>query len=351
MPTSIVQAPTEGGMAVALEAFLQRHSDDPGSVRVTRYERIMGGYSRLMMRVWAQEGDRERAYIFRADPAPGESIVESDRAEEWALLCSLRDSGSIPMPAALWFEPLAEELGTPVIVSEMIDGPSLLTAAVARHAADHYAMGEPLCELATSIHSFDVAALPAHIERPSSWDAYIDARIRELVDGERDYPIAEPFLRMLACWLAANKPAPLPLSLVHGDFQTANVVIDPESEYRIIDWELAHVGDPREDLGWLVLCGVNQPPWLLADDPQRFFQRYAELMGFDGEALGPAAIAYFTVLGSMDVFLRMLSQVATLIRGETSSVLLAYMADAVAAMESVFMNAIATHAQVTGVQS
>jgi aminoglycoside phosphotransferase (APT) family kinase protein len=301
-----------------------------------------------MLRVWAQEGDSERGYIVRADPAPGESIVETDRAEEWALLCALRDRGTIPMPRPLWFDPDGAELGTPVIVTEMIDGPSLLSVAVRSDASEHRLMAEPLCELAARIHSFEIAALPASIERPRSWAEYIDARIREWVDTGRALPSCDPFIRMISCWLAANKPMEVPLGLVHGDFQPGNVVVEGNGSYLMIDWELAHVGDPREDLGYMVLCGVNQPPWLLAEDPRGFYDRYAELSGLPKEAVDPAAIAYFTVLGTTDVFLGVLRRLATLIRGETTSVLLAYMADSVAGMESVFMNAIAAHAQAIG---
>lgn len=333
-------------MKAELEQLLRRHSGDPATFRLLRHERITGGYSRLMVRAWVEDGGAERAYIVRADPPPGESIVESDRAAEWALLRALGDA--IPMPRTLWYEARSEELASPVICSEMIDGPSLLAASRACGPTGHYALGAPLCELAVAIHSFDVAALPAHMARATDWDAYIDLRIEEWREAGRRYPGSDAFLPMIAAWLAANKPPPVPLGLVHGDFQTGNVVVAPDGGYRMIDWEMAHVGDPREDLGWLVLCGINQPPWLLADDPQGFFDRYAELMGYPPEAVDAEAIAYFTILGSTDVFIRVLDQLARLARGETSSAMLAYMADGVAGMESVFMDAILDHARVGG---
>jgi aminoglycoside phosphotransferase (APT) family kinase protein len=198
-----------------------------------------------------------------------------------------------------------------------------------------------MCELAAQIHRFDVAALPPHLERPTSWDAYVDGRIGLWVDAERRLPDAEPFIRTIARWLAANKPAPLPLTFVHGDFQPSNVVVDRDGGYRMIDWEMARVGDPREDLGWMALCGTNQPPWLIAGDPAAFYARYAQLMGFPAEAVDAAAIAYFTVLGSTTVFLQIVERLGTLIRGEASSAMLAYLADAVAGMHSVFLDAIA----------
>jgi aminoglycoside phosphotransferase (APT) family kinase protein len=344
MNAATTDAPSAEALDAALEAFFRRRSDDPASLRGVRHERITGGYSRLMLRVWVQEDRTERGYIVRADPPPGESIVESDRTDEWALLSALGAAGSIPVPAAIWFDPTGNELGAPAIVSEMIDGPSLLRMATRADAAEHFAMAQPLAQLATRIHRFDVAALPPHLDRPASWDAYIDTRIQLWVDAARKLPEPDPFMRAIARWLRANKPDPVPLGLVHGDFQPANVVVDPDGAYHVIDWELAHIGDPREDLGWFTLCAINQPPSLIADDPRAFYLRYAELMGLPATAVDPAAIAYFTILGSTDVFLRVADRLAMFARGEASSALLAYMADGQAAMQSVFVGAVADHA-------
>jgi aminoglycoside phosphotransferase (APT) family kinase protein len=51
--------------------------------------------------------------------------------------------------------------------------------------------------------------------------------------------------------LERNRPAPLPSCLVHGDFRLGNLVIGPEGLRSVLDWELLHLGDPSEDLGWL----------------------------------------------------------------------------------------------------
>jgi aminoglycoside phosphotransferase (APT) family kinase protein len=345
MNAATTAVPSSEALDLALEAFFRRRSDDPGALQGVRHERITGGYSRLMLRVWVQDGRTERGYIVRADPPPGESIVESDRAAEWALLTALRAADSIPVPAAIWFDPTGEELGAPAIVSEMIDGPSLLSMAARAHPAERFAMAQPLAQLATRIHRFDLAALPPHLDRPASWDAYVESRIQLWIDAARRLPEPDPFMRAIARWLEANKPDPVPLGLVHGDFQPANVVVDPDGAYHVIDWELAHIGDPREDLGWFTLCAINQPPSLIADDSRAFYLRYAELMGLPPSAVDPAAIAYFTILGSTDVFLRVADRLAMFARGDASSALLAYMADGQAAMQSVFMRAVTDHAE------
>ena len=61
---------------------------------------------------------------------------------------------------------------------------------------------------------------------------------------------ARPALEYALAWLAANAPAPNAVTLVHGDFRTGNYLVDGGRLTGILDWELAHWGDPREDIGW-----------------------------------------------------------------------------------------------------
>ena len=75
-----------------LEEFFRRRSDDPASVTVTEYEVITGGYSRAMARVWVEDATGRRGYVVRSDPPPGQSIIDTDRAQEWAVLWN----GAIP---------------------------------------------------------------------------------------------------------------------------------------------------------------------------------------------------------------------------------------------------------------
>ena len=42
----------------------------------------------------------------------------------------------------------------------------------------------------------------------------------------------------------------MPLALVHGDCQPSNVLVADGADPLVIDWEFAHIGDPREDIGY-----------------------------------------------------------------------------------------------------
>ena len=73
-------------MTSQLEAFFQKRCPGGDSLKIAGYEPITGGYSRAMARVWVEDSDGVRGYIVRADPPPGQSIIDTDRTEEWELL-------------------------------------------------------------------------------------------------------------------------------------------------------------------------------------------------------------------------------------------------------------------------
>jgi aminoglycoside phosphotransferase (APT) family kinase protein len=60
-----------------------------------------------------------------------------------------------------------------------------------------------------------------------------------------------PTFELAFRWLEAHRPAPIDPVIVHGDFRLGNVIVAPDGLAAVLDWELAHLGDPAEDLGWL----------------------------------------------------------------------------------------------------
>jgi aminoglycoside phosphotransferase (APT) family kinase protein len=64
-----------------------------------------------------------------------------------------------------------------------------------------------------------------------------------------DYP--HPVFEVAFKWLERRLPETPPLTLVHGDFRHGNLMIGPDGVRAVLDWELTHVGDPAEDLGWI----------------------------------------------------------------------------------------------------
>lgn len=74
------------------------------------------------------------------------------------------------------------------------------------------------------------------------------AKYVQLMDESgRSHPAFEIAFR----WLEAHRPAPREWCLVHGDFRLGNVIVGGDGLRAVLDWELAHIGNPAEDLGWV----------------------------------------------------------------------------------------------------
>ena len=331
-----------------LERFFRRRSEDPESVRVVDVELITGGYSRQMSRVWVEESGHKRGYIVRQDPPPGQAIIDTDRATEWEVLTTLHRSGKIPMPAPLWFDPTGEELGSPGIVIEMFDGEALISASRRCGESVQATVAPRLAEVGGALAAFPLAEAPACLEVPASWDDYIDARIQYWVDAERRHADRDPFMRLIAAYLRKHRPPPVPLGLVHGDFQIANVLLGNDNNDSLIDWELTHIGDPREDLGWCMMASVTQPPDVIGADEEAFYRRYREISGLTEEQVNPATTDYFLLLASATVFVSVLEQLAILAEGKPAGITVAYMSPAVAGMHDVFLRALKRHSAAMG---
>jgi aminoglycoside phosphotransferase (APT) family kinase protein len=64
-----------------------------------------------------------------------------------------------------------------------------------------------------------------------------------------DYP--HPVLEMAFKWLEPRLAGAQRQTLVHGDFRHGNLLISPRGVEAALDWELTHIGDPLEDIGWI----------------------------------------------------------------------------------------------------
>jgi aminoglycoside phosphotransferase (APT) family kinase protein len=153
-----------------------------------------------------------------------------------------------------------------------------------------YALGQILAR----IHAAPVAQLPA-LKRVDATGTL--SVLRRAIDGCAD---AKPVFEFALRWLGERIPAAGPLKLVHGDFRNGNLVIATDGVRAVLDWELVHLGDPMEDLGWL--CAT---PWRFGvlDTPVGGFGQRADLFaGYaDAGGLRPDAdhVHWWEVLASL----------------------------------------------------
>ena len=110
-----------------------------------------------------------------------------------------------------------------------------------------------------------------------------------------------PILELAFQYLRKHVPTPVEPALLHGDFRNGNIMFDPEKGVvAVLDWELAHIGDPAEDMGWI--C-TNSWRFGRPDRPVGGFGDYADLLAGYASAGGRdielSRVRFWQMLGSL----------------------------------------------------
>ena len=110
-----------------------------------------------------------------------------------------------------------------------------------------------------------------------------------------------PILELAFQYLKARVPPPVDPILLHGDFRNGNIMFHPQMGVAaVLDWELAHIGDPAEDMGWI--C-TNSWRFGRPDRPVGGFGDYADLLaGYEaagGRPIELARVRFWQMLGSL----------------------------------------------------
>jgi aminoglycoside phosphotransferase (APT) family kinase protein len=199
----------------------------------------------------------------------------------------------VPVPQLVAAGDGTDPVGSPYLVMERVEGETLPQrllrddrwAPVRPHLAR--AFGRALAR----IHGIDPGVVPSLAHAA---DRLAGLRSRHDAFGE-----PRPALELAFRWLDAHRPAPVPPAVVHGDFRNGNVLIGDDGLRAVLDWELAHVGDPREDLGWVCTrawrFGENAPVGGFGGRDE-LFDGYAEVAGHRPE---PADVHWWEVFGSV----------------------------------------------------
>lgn len=150
-------------------------------------------------------------------------------------------------------------------------------------------------QIIARIHAIDPTSLPPLPERLAQRQIE-EARVAYGASGARS-AVVEAALH----WLGGHVPAVQgPLCLVHGDFRHGNLIIGPEGIRAVLDWELAHLGDPAEDLGWIT---VNSWRFGAIDKPVGGFGSVEQLQqGYreaGGSEISLERILFWRMLGSL----------------------------------------------------
>ncbi|NEW27080.1 phosphotransferase family protein [Nocardia cyriacigeorgica] len=310
---------------VRLERLLHAQLPDAEKVTVTEGEQITGGFSAVTIKAKASIDGVTQKFVVRRDPPPGQRANTFDREREWAILRALTGVVSVPLPATRFYDD-GTYFDSPTIVVDFVEGEPLLRTL--QSASDEFAdrAADDFADLIAMVHDTNVAALPADFGHPGSWDDHIDASIEGWRRAEEALPARDPFFRFVASWLDKHRPPPVPLCLDHGDIQAGNILVTPDADFVVVDWECAHIGDPREDLGWSWMMEALAPPAIVGRNIEAFCARYRKRTGLSEDQINPATLAYGALLGFGRMVGSSCGTISAAAEGNNRSIITAYSA-------------------------
>jgi aminoglycoside phosphotransferase (APT) family kinase protein len=268
----------------------------PGATGVTGAAKLSGGASQ---ETWSFDivhpVGNIGAILRRAPPGYGAAPSRAAGLNAEAKLMQLAYEAGLPSPRVLHVLQPQEELGTGFIM-QRVEGETIARKILrdAKFASARPILARQLGQVAAGIHGLPLAKLP-ELRRMTA--------AKEIAELERDYRSFDrprPVFELALRWLRERDPGPLPeVTLVHGDFRHGNLIIGPEGLRAVLDWELAHTGDPMEDLGWI--C-VNSWRFGEIDKPVGGFGTREELFaGYEaaGRRVDAARVKFWEVMGTL----------------------------------------------------
>lgn len=252
-----------------------------GATRIEGLTRLSGGASR---ETWIFTADGRRLVVQRQRPGDGR-----DMAVEAAVLRAVAAGGA---PVAPVVASGTDASGSAFIVSEAVEGETIARKIQRddEFAGARRVLPAQFGRALARIHAIDTAEVVG-LSETDQIEQY-----RTVLDTlGRPHPTFE----LAFSWLERHRPPTRRRTLVHGDFRLGNVIVGPDGLRAVVDWELAHLGDPMEDLGWLCV-----PAWRFGGAaPVAGLGEYDELIGAyaaeSGLDIDPDVVRWWEILGTL----------------------------------------------------
>jgi aminoglycoside phosphotransferase (APT) family kinase protein len=241
-----------------LEAFLDEHGLGEGTIEATP---IGEGHSNVTYLI--TRGDTQ--VVLRRPPRPPLPPSAHDVLREARLLRALQETPArVPVVLAVCAD--EHTIGAPFYVMERIAGEVIVTSIppALDTPAERRRISEELIDALVEIHSVDWRA--AGLEDFGKPTGYLERQLRRFAGlWEINQTRAIPAVERVGGWLAENMPTSGAATIVHGDFRLGNTIFAAEAPARleaVLDWEMATIGDPLADLGYLCMM------WTESGDPK-----------------------------------------------------------------------------------
>ena len=242
------------------------------------------------------EADGASELILRLGPSYG-LFAPYSSIPEFLSMRSL-ESSAIPVPKAYWAGDKTEPFGAPFLFSQKVNGAAVVPWVPANTPPldEKYrkSLGAEFIDALAALHTVDWTDQPIaemaegiNIENAALTNVlYWEKQIERW--AMRPYPAAQWAVR----WLKDHCPIAPRVAIIHGDYRTGNFLEENGHITAILDWELVHLGDPHEDIGWVSMPMYmgGSPHFCRLTEPEWFYQRYSEKVGFE---VSMASVKYY----------------------------------------------------------
>jgi aminoglycoside phosphotransferase (APT) family kinase protein len=236
-----------------LEAFLDAHGLGEGPLDA---EPIGEGHSNLTFAIRRRGG----TWVLRRPPRPPLPPSAHDVLREARLLSAVQDA-DVRTPRVLATCDDESVIGAPFYLMEMIEGDVLTTELPPALEGQGERIGAELVDALVEVHAVDWRA--CGLEGYGKPTGYLERQLRRFSGlWEHNRTRELPVLERVSAWLAEHLPESGEATIVHGDYRLGNTMFAGPRLVAIFDWELATIGDPLADVGYLVAA------WSQEDDPE-----------------------------------------------------------------------------------
>ncbi len=212
---------------------------------------IPGGASRETYLIQLDRNGDPLGVVLRRDPPS--SLIDTERAHEYNTYVAIHHHGAMPVPEPIVLEESPGDLERPFSIMALVPGGQASPGGL-----DEPDMQPHLKKLGTrkwqllgnmARYSYDALGID-FMDVPEHAAAHELTYWREVINSDALHP--QPIAQAALRWLERHlPPPPTHLTLVHGDYRTGNYLYSDEGEIlAVLDWEMAHIGDPLEDLAW-----------------------------------------------------------------------------------------------------
>lgn len=257
--TAIVDTPEEGEaldqppllILRPLERFFDEHGLGAGTITA---EPVGDGHSNVTYLVRRRGGE----WVLRRPPRPPLPPSAHDVLREAFLLRALERT-TVRVPNVLATCDDEAVIGAPFYVMERVHG-TVINDTLPEGLTPQRT-GEELVDALVEVHATDWQA--CGLEGFGKPTGYLQRQVRRFTGlWEHNATREIAALDEVTAWLGSHIPESGPATIVHGDYRLGNVMFTGDRLSAIFDWELATIGDPLADVGYLLAT------WAQAGDPE-----------------------------------------------------------------------------------